>query len=112
MPNTLRNPRLATLALLAGLSTWTAPVQAQTPPFARAVIAAQPNAAGSTIVWDVDLATGAFTALPAFSTDAFSPLAIATDPIDHTVLIALENGTDSQIMRRRYESGRTTLAHS
>ncbi len=96
---------LATAAGFAIPGTGLARAQAQ--PFDRAIVVSQPNVAGSTVVWEVDLQTGAFTALPPFSTDAFSPLAVVADPVDKSLIVALDRGTQSQIMRRRYGANPT-----
>lgn len=76
---------------------------AQSIPYDRALVVAAVGAPPATVTFEVDLQTGTFVTLPSHSTDAYPPLAIESDPIDGSVLVALDTGTGSQVMRRRWQ---------
>lgn len=73
---------------------------AQAVPYDKAVVVADTGTTPATLALEVDLQNGTYTVLPSFSTDVHPPLAIASDPIDRTVLVALDTGSATQVMRR------------
>lgn len=54
---------------------------------------------GSTALFEVDLTTGALGVLPSFPSAGFAPRALAIDPIDRNLLLALDTGSATQIVR-------------
>jgi len=91
---------LAVSSVCICLYTGTA-VSAQSLPYTNAcVLAANPTGGAMTI--DIDLATGAFTVLPAQPSDNLAPLAVERNPIDGTLLVALDAGSVTQVMARQW----------
>lgn len=88
--------RPSTATVLALLATALA---AQTP--GTLVVAARASATQGTILLEVDFATGTPLPLPSFASAASAALAIAVDPIDRSLLLALDNGTATDVVRLR-----------
>jgi hypothetical protein len=55
---------------------------------------------GATLVLSVDASTGLWSVLPPLPGDSMPPLAVVFDPLDRSLLIALDAGGSSVVMRR------------
>ncbi|MCA8973077.1 MAG: hypothetical protein KDC98_00065 [Planctomycetes bacterium] len=89
------------LHFLVLLPTVLGTASAQSPAYAQAYVLA----AGSTptVTIAIDLATTATTIMPPQASDVLPPLAIEHDPTDGSFLVALANGSSTQVMRRHYQ---------
>ncbi|MCR9246747.1 MAG: hypothetical protein NXI31_17065 [bacterium] len=85
-------------AFAGGLAT---PARTQSLPYDKAIVVAR-TATGATAATQVDLQNGNTVPLATFSTDVYPPLAVTADPLDGTIVVALDAGGSSQIMRRSY----------
>lgn len=91
---------VAVTSIAVGLS-------AQVVPYDHALVVAATGTNPATVTFEVDLQSGTFNALASHTTDAFPPLAIVADPLDGTFLVALNTGTQTQVMRRRWQPNHT-----
>ncbi|MFO1078808.1 MAG: hypothetical protein U1E73_13885 [Planctomycetota bacterium] len=79
-----------------------AAARAQTVPYDEAIVVAATGAQPATLALAVDLHAGSYTVLPTLPGDAMPPLAVEVDPIDGSVLVALDSGGSTRVVRRRY----------
>ncbi len=86
---------LAFLALAGLLATAAPPAQTT----GTAVVLSRLPGTPAALLLDVDLATGAFTVLPGFPSQHLPPLALTIDPIDGSLLLALDQTGQSRIVR-------------
>lgn len=87
--------RIHTLAAVVAMTTLGA---AQVPP-GHALVATATAAPRQTTLLTVDLNNGKTTTLGRFNTDTRPPLAVALDPATHDVVLALDNGGVSILVR-------------
>lgn len=81
--------------LFAALSATALPAQLQ----GTAVVAIATGSTPATLLLDVDLQSGSLSPRPAFASQGLPPLALAVDPTDGSLLLALASGSQSRIVR-------------
>lgn len=90
--------RRSVSALLGATLLFVAPLGGQIPG-GHAVVATAMSGTPSTALVSADLGTGASTPLGSFPSDGLAPLAVAVDPVDLDLILALDTGSSSRIVR-------------
>lgn len=99
-------PIRSTFALLAAIACSSMlPAQLS----GTAVVATRTSVTPATLLLQVDLATGLYTARPRFASDHLPALAVAVDPTDGSVLMALDDAGRSRIVRLPANGGEIGL---